>query len=86
NQVSGTALASALIGHTGLGSRTHWDKLPFNELAQHLKGPAQRYALPKGTQGKPVGDKSNDVQALAASRALADPIDRTAARSAAPEL
>ncbi|MDR5818871.1 hypothetical protein QCE62_35195, partial [Caballeronia sp. LZ033] len=63
NPVSGPAVERALIGHTGRGSRTHWDKLPFSELVQHLRVPAQRYALPEGMQGKPVGGKSNEMDA-----------------------
>ncbi|MDR5779359.1 hypothetical protein QCE63_07940, partial [Caballeronia sp. LZ065] len=61
----GPALASALKGLTGLGSRTQHDNAPLNELVQPLKALAQRYALPQGMQGKPVGGKSNEMEALA---------------------
>ncbi|MDR5839470.1 hypothetical protein, partial [Caballeronia sp. LZ034LL] len=53
NCLTGPAVESALIGHTGRGSRTHCNNAPLKELAQPLKAPAQRYALPKGMQGKP---------------------------------
>ncbi|MDR5835586.1 hypothetical protein, partial [Caballeronia sp. LZ034LL] len=62
--LTGSAVESALTGHTGLGSRTHCHNAPFNKQVQPLKAPAQRYALPKGMQGKPTEGLRGDTDAL----------------------